>query len=304
MKKLGSVFMAIGKVAESTEAPSIKRYIGVAPVKVLAVNPTKAELEKIYDRELDKEPTYLGKSTTNDGEELDQIRVDFIVRTDADSCGGVDTIEKVTFFLKKAFRYNRDKTKMQVVNKYGESTWLTVEDATNGVIPQHLAWFEAADFRPMIIGEEDLTGFIKAYLGIPNKFFWKNGEKQDIPNKADAECRLDCIKDYFTGNLKEINDIAKLLPNNKVKILLGVKTTDENKQYQDVFTKVFMKNNMNKYDRLIKELKNTQEAGGYSKTKFEVGPLMEYVVEATDLSSMAAPSTPPAAPSSFDDIPW
>ena len=42
--------MAFGKVAQSTEAVEIKRYVGVAPVKVLAVNPNKATLEQMTVR--------------------------------------------------------------------------------------------------------------------------------------------------------------------------------------------------------------------------------------------------------------
>ena len=39
--------MAFGQGQVSTEGGSFKRYIGVASVSVLAINPTKAELEKL-----------------------------------------------------------------------------------------------------------------------------------------------------------------------------------------------------------------------------------------------------------------
>ena len=48
--KTNYMFMAFAKGKESVEAAPVKRYIGVAPVTVLAVNPTKAELEKIFYR--------------------------------------------------------------------------------------------------------------------------------------------------------------------------------------------------------------------------------------------------------------
>ena len=53
MNKMNFAFMAFANGKESTEGASIKRYIGVAPVYVLAVNPTKAELEQIYDTTLE-----------------------------------------------------------------------------------------------------------------------------------------------------------------------------------------------------------------------------------------------------------
>lgn len=58
---IDKIFMAFGKSTESTDS-SIKRYIGIAPVFVTAVNPTKKELEKIYNTEIDNEPDYLSET--------------------------------------------------------------------------------------------------------------------------------------------------------------------------------------------------------------------------------------------------
>ena len=68
--------MALAKGKESTEELEIKRYVGVAPVYVLAVNPNKAKLEELYGRKLDKEPEYV---TEKDG--VKSARIDFIVKT-------------------------------------------------------------------------------------------------------------------------------------------------------------------------------------------------------------------------------
>ena len=52
-------FMAFGKINESTESSNeIKRYIGLGSSYILGVNPTKAELEKIYERTIEKDPEY------------------------------------------------------------------------------------------------------------------------------------------------------------------------------------------------------------------------------------------------------
>ena len=55
-----NVFFAFGKAVESKEAVEFKRYVGIAPVQIVAVNPTKKELESIYNTTLEKEPEYLG----------------------------------------------------------------------------------------------------------------------------------------------------------------------------------------------------------------------------------------------------
>ena len=79
--KNNSIYFAFGKAVESKETAPIKRYVGVAPVKIVAINPTKTELEKIYNTTLDKEPEYLG-SNEKDGKSVPFVRVDFIVATD------------------------------------------------------------------------------------------------------------------------------------------------------------------------------------------------------------------------------
>lgn len=283
--KTSKIFMAFATGKESTEGTAVKRYIGIAPVFVLAVNPDKAELEKIYDTEIENAPEYVGQTEVGpDGNKrtIPQVRLDFILQTDATKCDGIDMKSKVSFFIGKDVRYNRDGSKVQVINKYGETTWLPIEHAKAGTIPENLSWFEAADFRPAFIGEEDLTNFIKAYLNIPNKSYRKsNGEVVELPNKADAEARLDKIADYFKGDFSELKNVIALQPNNKVKCMFGVRTTDDNKQYQAVYTQKFLKNNINDYSKLDADLQERKANGAYPTTEFSVCPLKEYTIEAT-----------------------
>ena len=110
--------MAFGKAQESKEAAEIKRCTGVGGVFGVGVNPNKSELEKLYDRELDKDPEYV---TEKDG--VVSARIDFIVRTDtAAKCNnGIELLTKVSMFIRKEYRFNKDKTKVQVIDKYGRT---------------------------------------------------------------------------------------------------------------------------------------------------------------------------------------
>lgn len=277
--------MAFASGAESTEGVAVKRYVGVAPVYVRAVNPTKEELSALYGTTIDKDIEYKGVRESN-GKEIPFIRLDLIVETDADKCDGIELKTKVSYFLSKEFRYNNDKTKVQVINKYGETAWLTFDDAKNGTVPQNMSWYDPAEIRPAYIGEEELTLFLKSYLGIPNKSYRdNNGIVHEIPNKADAEARLDKIADYFSGNINEFKNTVKLQPNNKVKFAFGVKTTDDNRMYQDVFIQRPLKNGVTNYSYLAKTIKDRQEAGGYPNTVFETGNLREYSLEPTNFTS-------------------
>lgn len=289
MDKINFAFMAFASGKESTEGASIKRYIGVAPVYILAVNPTKAELEQIYDTTLENTPEYISEvevGQEGNKHKVPQVRIDFIVQTDPNRCNGIDMKTKISFFLNREARFNRDNTKIQVINKYGETTWLPKENLATKTIPENLNWFEPADFRPAYMGEEDLTGFIKAYLNIPNKSY-KNraGEVVEIKDKTEAEARLDNIEAYFKGDFSELREIIALQPKNKVKALFGVKVTEDNKQYQAVYTQKFLKNNITDYSGLDVDMQTRKANGAYPSTEFEVCDLKEYSVEATDFTT-------------------
>lgn len=294
------VFMAFSKGKESTEATSVKRYVGIAPVTILAVNPNKAALEKIYDTTIENEIEYAGELEVN-GKKVPQVRIDFIVNTCEDKCG-INMKSKVSFYVADSPRYNKDMTKVQVINKYGETTWLSIEDAKAKHIPDNLSWFEPADFRPVFIGEENLTNFIKNYLNIPNKSYRKaNGEVVELADKSEAEARLDNIKNYFKGDFSELKDIINLRPDNRIKVMFGVKTTEDNKQYQAVFIEKTLKNSATKdqYVYVDKVLQERKENGAYATTEFFVGDLKEYVVEPTKFKKEET-----ADPFASQDNPW
>lgn len=283
------IFMAFATGSESTEGNVVKKYTGVGSVSVLAVNPDKETLEKLYNTTINDDPSYLSEvevGPEGDKYTVPQVRIDFIVQTDPEKCNGIDMKTKIPFFITKEVRYNRDRSKVQVINKYGETTWLPIENAKSGTVPANLSWFEPADFRPAYIGEEDLTGFLKAYLNIPNKSYRKsNGEVVELPNKADAEARLDKIENYFKGDYSELREAISLQPKNRVKGLFGVRTTEDGKQYQAVYVQKFLKNSVTDYSKLDAELQDRKAAGAYPTTEFEVCDLKEYTIEPTDFNN-------------------
>lgn len=295
--------MAFASGQISTESTNgIKRYIGVAPVFVLGVNPTKQELEKIYNAQLENAPEYVGVvEVGEDKHKVANVRLDFIIKVDSEKCDGIELISKATFFIRKEARYNRDNTKVQVIDKYGRTAWVTIEQAKNHEIPVYSngpANLDA-DYRPCYVGEEELTNFIKAYLNIPNVMKYVNEKWVLVDNPADCEARLENIEKYFTGDFSELKNVIALQPNNKVKVLFGVRNTDDGKQYQTIYNQMFLKNNVSDYSRLDKDLQERKANRAYPSTEFETCVLKEYNVEATDFSKPtddpfgAAPSATP-----------
>ena len=283
--------MAISRGSETVEV-SRKLYIGVGSVFVIGVNPDKAEYEKLYGYAPEEEPEYLGESEVGpEGNKrtVKQARISFVVKTDPNTCDGIEFTTNITFFLNNAPRYNSAGTKIQVIDRYGRTAWVTVEEAKEHKIPIYSTGKPAnidKDYRPAFIGEEDLTSFIRTYLNIPGVEKWKDGQIIGlIDNPSDAEARLDRIGDYFKGNFAELKEIIGFQPNNKVKSMFGVRTTNEGAQYQAVYTKMFVKPNVRNYAKLDKDLMERKNAGSFSNTEFSTSPLHEYKVEATDFSA-------------------
>lgn len=291
-------FLAIGKAHESTEAVESKRYIGVGSSFIVAVNPNKKELESIYGHEIANEPEY----TKKDGD-VDTVRIDFIVKTDPEQCDGIEAINKATFFLRNEGAYNRDNTKMQVIDEYGNSSWGAVEDVKMNNILLQANGKEAKishKYRPAFRGEADLVSFLKVYLGIEDVFNYIDGSWiMKEGNTDDYKIALEHIKDYFKGDVSELRDAIKLMPNNKVKLLYGVRTTDKG-QFQEIATRdrLVLRNSAGSrgYMRLEKDLADMKSNGAYPNTEFKVAALQEYVTQATNLDTPAE--------SASSEMPW
>lgn len=294
-------FLAIGNTQESTETQEFKKYIGVGSSFVVAVNPTKKELETIFEHEIANDPEYV--VDTDNGKEA---RITFVVKTDPEICNGIEIINRVMFTLRNAPAYNKSGDKVQVIDKYGNVTWANTDDAKAGkkLLDRNGNPLKIDDnYRMACVGEADLIGFLKPYLCVGDVFNYVNGTWVKKENDADFVFGLEHIKDYFTGDFSEVKEAIALQPNNKVKLLYGVRTTDEGKQYQTVATRngMVLHNSAGSkaLERLEKELARTKENGGYATTEFEVKELSEYTVSATNLETAPTENT-----SSSGDMPW
>lgn len=292
--------MAFAHGVQFTEKSGANLYVGVGSMFVKAINPTKEELSKLYGREMDREPEYLGEITVNDTP-VKTVRIEFAGITDPEKNNGIEKIARPSVTLRNQRRLNGDGTKVQVVDEYGRFAWVTLEQAEKHEVPMYKNGPAniTANYREAYPGEEQLVGMIRAYLNIPNPMRYINNQWIMIDNPEEAEARLDHIDDYFKGDFSELKQLLSYQPNNKMKILFGVRTTDDNKQYQDYFTDFVMKNSVSDYSKLEKELQdrmsNASEGSRLKSTYFEVCPLKEYVVTPTKIESVEVQSATPAS---------
>ena len=254
---------------------------------------------------------YVGETEIN-GEKVAQVRIDFIVKADPEKYldehnQPLNFVSKVSLFIRRAYRYNKDNTKVQVKDKYGRFAWVTVEQAKAHEVPVYSNGPANIDkdYRPAYIGEEELIKFLIAYLNIPACQRYIDGKwvMNDADKLSDSEASLEHIEDYFKGDFSELKTIIGYQPNNKVKVLFGVRNTDDNKQYQTAYTRMFLKNGVSDYSKLDKDVKETQNSGALSTSEFDCTELHEYVVESTNFGEGGvgdAPFPPPAG----GNTPW
>ena len=266
--------MAI-KANASSQGSEFKKYVGVASFRVLGVNPTKEELEKFYGREVQKDPEYLkDKIDANDGDKpYKQLRVTFMLQADLNYEDGKVIKENaalkeplktsVSFFLDSRYRFNGEKSKVQVIDKYGRTAWVTIEQAKNHQIPVYKNGPAKLDpnYRPAYRGEEQLTQFILNYLNVtPIETYNKTtGEWVTNPHPEDCEGNLYDIVNYFKGDIKELKEYSTMMPLNRVKLLMGVRTDDEGRQTNIVYSGLSMRNGAKSYTAFKDEIEGSAD---------------------------------------------
>lgn len=296
--------MAVRVGKESVEG-SFKMYKGMAAFNIVAVNPTKAELEALTGRELENEPEYVGK--TDEGKE--QVRVVFYGKTapDAKLNNGIEMLIPISFMLTKDYRVGQTSGKYQIIDKFGRTAWATKEEVQSKAIPQYTSGPAniSADYRLAWQGEEFLTDFLIQWLNIPGPAVYKDKVWVMKENTDDSEVSLDMAA-LFKGDVKELKELVTLAAAYIVKGAVGIRTVDnENgtRQYQAVFTRKFAKNAVTDYSKIDAAITEFQNAGGAPGTEFSTQPLHENVVEATTFTP-AADNDPLGAATAPTSTPW
>lgn len=321
--------MAIARGKESKEVKVIL-HEGIAALGVLAVNPTRAELNNIYrsNNGSTEEPKYVGTTTAKNykGEDVTvpQVRISFITRTDTSIArnNNIDAIFPINFFLTKEYNYSNKNgvLKVQVIDKYGRTGWVTSEELKAGAIPEYtikngpnagttMKANLAQGYRRCYIGEENLVKFLIALINIDRPDEWNESAhtyvmKTNPAELEQSECMLSDIEKYFNGNVKELKDAINFQPNNRVAMGIGVRTAKDGKQYQCAYLNMPGKLGDTRFaERLAKQLEEDAKFGRHPSEHYCTENLREYTVSATDYSKKEEPVNDPFAAPVMDDLP-
>lgn len=220
-----------GPSRENTSKPMTKN-VGVFEGKVVAINPSKLELENLLGTTIDKDVNYVGSKVEN-GETIQTLRLSFWLQ---DVVG--KTLKNISFFVENRPRVNRNGNKYQYVNQVGRTAWGEIsQDGAD--LPKFFTKFTDKDkreigdasYRKALIGEEEVMNFVRCWLG----YDYFSPETNILLNWSKL----------FNGNYKELLDGLKSDLENTIVALATVRVvrdphTDEIKEYQSIYNKEFL----------------------------------------------------------------
>tara|TARA_R100000234_G_scaffold119212_1_gene101518 strand:+ start:2140 stop:2919 length:780 start_codon:yes stop_codon:yes gene_type:complete len=205
--------MAIQSNASTEEVVGgIKTYSGLTNVNVIAVNPSMAELHAL-DINVKQEPNY----TVTIGDQ-DYNKITFWVKN-------TESSYRFDILVQPNIRVSQSG-KNQWMNSVGQATWSENE-------PEY-EWFKKDGLHKAYVGEETLINFVKA---------WANVRQGD-------EVSFDTLDNIVKGNVSELKELVKVLKDNQVRVLMGVKDD----KYQTIYTKYFGRVKPQRDDLFIKAL--------------------------------------------------
>lgn len=263
---------------KEVEVAQIKNYMGLTKGSVVAINPSKAELEAI-GKKVEQEPEYTGTLQMKDLEGKDVnvpfVRFTLYLKSEVEGLPlfrlsytlfknpDISSTEKVVFIDKYGnYKYVPISEKDSFNTK--ENSIMVKKDGTvilDGEGKPRVGLF--AGSRIAMRGEKELIDFIKEYLQVKDTYVWNQDKSGFCLNSKLDECEnyisKEEIQQIFTDYTKwdTFKVIKSSIKTNKINFIVGNKTSD-NKVYNEVLNKVKGTNRRKLYsDKEISDLTET-----------------------------------------------
>lgn len=283
------------KISEykEVEAVQVKNYIGLTKGSVVAINPTKEELEAL-GKKVNDEPVYTGTMQIKDLEGNDVnvpfVRFQMYLKSEVEGLPlfrlsytlfknpDISSTEKVVFIDKYGnYKYVPITEKDSFNTK--ENSAMTKKNGTvilDGEGKPRIGLF--AGSRMAMRGEKELVDFIKEYLQVKDVYQWNQDKSGFCVNDKLDECEnyiskeeiQQIFSDYTKWNTFKI--IKSSMKTNKINFIVGNKTSD-GKVYNEVLNKVKGTNRRKLYSD--KEISDLTETYGRKNVVFTVEPIHE-----------------------------
>lgn len=230
---------AESKNPSNGEYADIRKYIGVGSVNVLAINPDNARLRSYgwTIPEDAEEPKYV----TTDSSGRKSARVRFLVQIqDLDE----KPVVAMDFWIRPDISFTADNSKCKLIDSFGRTAYGTKEEVKAHRIPQYANGPAsiASDYKPCHVGEEEIVLFTMKYLNVTPLQIFDRKTQGWVSSKNPGRLTIDHWDRLCNGDVSELKQYFALQPDNRVKVVFGIRTTDENKTYQTFMSNVFIGN--------------------------------------------------------------
>jgi hypothetical protein len=301
----------VSKVASNGEFLDIKKYIGVASIKVLHINPNKDIFSKYgWNLPEDAEEPKYQFSKERDGKLVNYFRVRFLAQIqDLDD----KPVIPIDFLCRPDMQINADGTKAKIIDWYGRTAWGTKAEIQAKKIPQYTSGPAniSQNYHICHYGEEELITFFYKLLNITPLSIFDRVKNNWVPTKNPGRLSFDNWNLLASGNNREIAEWVATQPDNCVKVVLGVQTTPDNKTYQAFLNTGYIGNgasvnpNTGEYDSARKLIDKYVASHPESNYLFDAKPVREYTVSASEVkeNEISFDDTQSLDPQP-DDLPW
>ena len=275
----------------SGEFVDIKKYIGVASINILAINPDNNKLRS-YGWSIPEdaeEPKYL--IINEDGKKSARIR--FLVQIQ-------DLEEKpiiaLDFWARPELQLNSDGTKCKIIDSYGRTAWATKSEVQSHSIPQYANGPASIspDYKPCHSGEESLVLFLMKWLNMTPPQIMINGAW--TASTKPGRLTIDNWAKLFSGTKDSVDEIAGYVAakaDNRCKVILGVRKNDENRSYQTFLPTCFLANGSPRdlngnYPKAAREIERYMNGRDENSVIFSAANVAEYKETATEVTDNSA----------------
>lgn len=242
-----------------------QKYIGITPVNVVTVNPTKEELEAIYGRKMEKEPQYVFEK-----DDRKSVLIDFIVKPTNDFM----TFEKpiythVRFFISNELKVNKGRA--TVIDQFGETASLSSDEfKMNMVNPKSRC---RGTFHVARRGEPELIKFLRCWFDLLDSTTWVSDhwELKDEVTLKKSQMPYDWNQ-WLAGDVSDIRSFVKPFESKRLIIAYGVKKGSNGFFNQEIFTKWFLRS-WEKVDWLKKKINDYLDFS-YEKKDADGNPVL------------------------------
>lgn len=308
------------KVPSASELIDIKKWVGVASVNIVAINPNNAKLRSFgwEIAEGAEEPEYV-YTKERDGKMVRSARVRFLVQIQ-------DFKEKpvvpMDFWISPDYIISTDGSKGKIIDSYGRTAWATKEEIKARKIPRYSSGEAniSSDYTLCHRGQEELISFLMKYLNVSPYQIFDRKKNDYVVNTNPGKLTIDDWDKLCEGDVTELVQYIALQPKNCVKVIFGVQLSDENRAIQVFLRSRFIGNGLapdkgtgdypaaqKAIDKWVEEQLRAEERNPnyvMPNVTFAAVPVKEWSLEATDVQEESVEESTEEGVSEEYDLPF